>query len=123
MNFKDLLREHRTNLKLSQVELAKRIRILGGDVTPSQINHWELGHSNPPWENELFRRALAAALEIDVNRLMTQLGFVVSEEDRSIEARLAADIVDRLPEQARSLAIKQLQAIEQSFSQIANNTD
>jgi transcriptional regulator with XRE-family HTH domain len=88
----------------------------GFEVSKSTISHWEIGRNRLPLDDPQFRTAMALALELDVAMMLNQLGYEVSSENRSDEARLAADIVDQLPKDAKVLAIDYLKLLQARFS-------
>lgn len=116
MKISEFLKARRQELRISQADLATRLTLRGQDTTKASIGHWETDRNQPPLKDPEFRLALASALEIDVNQMMAILGFVVTEDDRSKEARRAADIIDRLPSEARSLALDYLAMLEDRYA-------
>jgi transcriptional regulator with XRE-family HTH domain len=117
MDFKHWFKEKRESCELTQSNVAEELTRRGHPTSPARVSHWESGRNKPPLDNPLFREALASVLTIDVNEMMSDLGFVVIETNRSKEAQLAASIVDHLPQDARQLAIDYLQVLERRFSQ------
>jgi len=89
----------------------------GQETSYGRVSHWETGRNKPPLEDIRFRRTLAAILQIDVNDMMKQLGYEVSDADRSPDARKAADIIELLPEEARSLALDYLDMLKRRYVQ------
>lgn len=116
MEFKDFLKTRRKELDISQADVAELLTQKGEDTSPAKVGHWETGRNKPPIENGNFREALASALQMDVNDMMEDLGYVVHEDQRSKEAQLAAMIVDHLPEQGKQLALDYLQTLEKHFT-------
>lgn len=115
MEFREFLRTRREQLGISQAELAERLSERGEEASSARVGHWETGRNKPPLEDLKFRQAIASALEIDVNKMMIQLGFVILDVDRSTEARQAADIIDALPETLRSYALEYLHTFERQY--------
>jgi transcriptional regulator with XRE-family HTH domain len=115
MEFSDFLRNRRNNLGLSQQELADEISLNGYSTSKARVGHWETGRNRPPLELDEFRVALALALNMDIAELLDELGYEVSEHRYSSDARLAADIVDVLPNNARRLAIAYLKLLKNEF--------
>jgi transcriptional regulator with XRE-family HTH domain len=109
------IKQRRAKLDLSQAKLAQRLTDLGQTTSHTRVAHWESGRNKPPLEDPKFRVALAVALEIDVNDMMAELGYVVTDEHRSAEALIAAEIVDQLPAEAKQLAIDYLRVLEKRF--------
>jgi len=121
MEFRDFLRARREQIGISQYKLAERLSNHGQETSHTRISHWETGRNQPPLEDIAFRNALAYSLEMDVNEVMTILGFVRSNDDRSREALRAADIVEHLPPMAKELAIDYLEVLEKRFNQYASS--
>ncbi len=115
MKISEFLKARRQELRISQADLAMRLTLRGLGTTKASVGHWETERNNPPIEDPAFRVALASSLEVDVNEMMVALGFVITDSDRSNEARRAADIIDRLPSDARSLALDYLTMLENRF--------
>lgn len=116
MEFSEFLRRKRKELNLTQAQIAEELSRRGHETSAARVGHWETKRNKPPLEIPIFREALASVLQMDVNDMMAELGFVVMETDRSPEARLAASIVDHLPPDARQLAIDYLQVLEKRFA-------
>lgn len=117
MKISEFLKARRQELRISQADLASRLTLRGQDTLKASIGHWETERSNPPIRDYEFRLALASALEMDVNEMMAVLGFIIADTDRSTDARRAADIIDRLPSDARSLALDYLSMLEKRFAE------
>ena len=115
MEFRDFLKHRRDELGISQAELADRLSERGEEASAARVGHWETGRNKPPLDDPKFRLVIASTLEIDVNEMMMVLGYVVTDENRSQEARRAADIVDRLPDDARELALDYLDVLERRY--------
>ena len=115
MEFKDFLKQRRTELKLSQSDVAEQLSEKGQETGNARISHWETGRNKPPLEDAAFRKALASVLEIDVHTMLEKLGYVVEDDGRTIEAKMAADIVDQLSPEGRQLAIELLRSLEKRF--------
>jgi len=96
-------RRHQLGLSLAQ--LAAKLSEFGYHAERQTISHWEKGRNNPPIDDRVFRQALARALEVDVNTMMSQMGFIVNQSDRSPEALLGADLIDSMPPDKRRLAV------------------
>jgi transcriptional regulator with XRE-family HTH domain len=116
MEFKTFLRQRREKLGITQAEVANRLSDHGEETSSARVGHWETGRNKPPLEDLRFRRSLALALEMDVNSMMAELGYVTADEEYSSEARLAAEIVDQLPTEGRELAIEILRTLEKRFA-------
>lgn len=115
MQIGDFLRKRLQDLDLSQADLARSLTLRGKSTTRATVGHWINGRNFPPLEDEDFRFALAASLELDVNQLLVEIGFTVVDTERSMEARRAADIVDRLPSDAKELALEYLDMLDRRY--------
>lgn len=116
MEFKQFLKHRREELGFSQQELADRLSQEGQETGYGRVSHWETGRNKPPLEDVRFRRTLAGILQIDVNDMMKTLGYEINEEDRIPEARIAADIIELLPEEGRSLALDYLDMLKRRYA-------
>lgn len=112
----DYLRLRMAQLKLSQSGLATRLTLRGHSITKGGVGHWLTERTEMPLRDEQFRIILAGVLEIDVNQMMKEMGYVVTDDERSQNARLAADIVDQLPSDVQELAIDYLKVLERRYS-------
>lgn len=117
MEFKEFLRSRRVQLGITQGELARRLTEYGHQASSSRVGHWETGRNRAPLEDALFREALARALEMDVNAILDELGYIVDESNLSAEAWRAATIVQHLSPVGRQLAIDYLQVLEKKFTE------
>jgi len=117
MKFPEFLKNKRQALGLSQLQLANKLSDLGQETSPARVGHWETGRNKPPIEELPFRRALALVLEMDINDMMNELGYVVSDDDRSTQARRAAEIVDYLPDDAKELALDYLELLQNRYTE------
>lgn len=112
MQFGRFLRKRREELDISQAKVADLLTELGQETSAARVGHWETGRNKPPLHDPDFRFAIAQALKMNVNEMMYSLGLEVAEEYISQEARIAAAIIDRLPETERSKAIDFLHLLE-----------
>lgn len=117
MQFNDFLRERRRILGMTQADVADQLTLRGQETSYARVSHWERGRNKPPLEDKAFREALATTLNLEVNEMMAALDYMVLEDARSPDARLAAEIVDHLPEAGKKLAIEYLRTLERYFSQ------
>lgn len=115
MEFRLFLRTRRAELNLSQAALADRLTDLGQDTSPARISHREAGRNKPPLEDPVFRHSLSIALEMTTNDLMAALGYLAMDGELSNEAQHAAYVIDRLPDEARSLALEYLNLLEKRY--------
>lgn len=113
MQFKDFLNKRKTELKYSLSDIADKVHQGGYEISVAGVGHWSTGRSVPDLSDYVIRTAIAMALQVDVNEMMEQLGYIVYEHARSKEAQLAAAIVDQLPDDKKRLAIGILEQIRQ----------
>jgi transcriptional regulator with XRE-family HTH domain len=104
---------------MTQQDLADSLSQSGHETSYARVSHWERGRNKPPLENPAFRMALATALQTDVNDMMSELGFVVTDEQRSRNALLAADLMDQMPEEAQLMALDIISSIKRRYEQAA----
>jgi transcriptional regulator with XRE-family HTH domain len=109
------LKKRRLELGLSLSDLAQRLSQRGYVVQRQTVNHWETGRNNAPVESIEFRQALAGALEVDLNDLSRELGFEITDSDRSHEALYLADLADRLPDDGKELLIDYAHLLEERY--------
>lgn len=119
MEFKVFLRKRREALGLTQQKVADELSAKGYEASPAKVGHWETGRNKPPLNDPTFRRIMASVLQMDINQMMDDLGYIINSEDRSAEAQLAAAIVDDLPPDAQNLALDYLQLLQKRF--VPNN--
>lgn len=111
MKITEYLPKRRKELSISQLELAKRLSNLDQETSSARVGHWETGRNHPPLNEPLFRQALAISLETDVNTMMVELGYVITHDEISKDAKRAAEIVDSLPDEVKGLAIDYLEVL------------
>lgn len=111
MNIQTLIKARRKELGLSLERLADTLEKYGYRVERQTISHWEHGRNNPPIESENFRTALALSLDMDVNDLLTQIGMIKTDDERSPESRRAAELIDLLPIDQRKKAVNILETV------------
>lgn len=111
MSIGEFIKMRRQEIGISLSELSARLALRGHSITRAAIQHWESGRNQPPIEDYEFRLALAISLEIDVNELMIRGGFYMRDQQRTPQARRAADIIDALPEDKRDIAVRVLEAL------------
>lgn len=114
--FKDFLRQRRDEIGISQGLAAKRLTEYGYETSDGRVGHWETGRNKPPLDNPQFRLALALTLEMTINEMLSELGYVTDQDDLSPEAQLAAVLVEQLPAMGKKLAIEYLKILERQFS-------
>lgn len=101
----------RKSLNLSQEELVARLQIEGVEVSRGMLSHWETGRNDMPLNDPVFVKALAHALRLTVLDVLIFSGYEIQTSPRTEEASRAANIVDQLPEDQRSLAIGLLEQL------------
>ncbi len=111
----DYIRKRLNDLEMSHADLARKLTLMGRPVTRQAVSHWLNGRNDMPIDEREFRLALAASLELDVNELMDRLGYIVSDDERSTEALRAAEIIDRLPDDAKTLALEYLALLDRHY--------
>lgn len=111
MKFKQFLKMRRKELHLSQANVADMLSGMGHETSPARVGHWETGRNQAPLEDAGFRDAIALVLQFDTNEMMSTLGYVVIESERSKEAQIAAMIVDQLSADKKKLALGILEQI------------
>lgn len=114
MLFKDYFNEKKRMIGLSLAEIAAQFNLHGYEITKSTIGGWASGKRNPQLDKKEVREAIAAVLQVDVNEMMTTLGFVILDEHRSPEALRAASLIDSLPEEERRKAVRMLEVMVHS---------
>jgi len=117
MDIPNFLKKRRKELGLTQQDLTDRLASYGYEGTHSRVGHWEKGRNLPPIGDPKFREVLALALEISVNNMLIQMGYEVTDDDRSGPALTAANLVERMTPEMQRLAIEQLKALANYGSQ------
>lgn len=100
----------RKELGISQEELAKRLQLLGHDISRGSVGHWETGHAKPQMDNPELVMALSRALELDVNTVLRKSGYDIAGEHSHIAERVAA-LIDQLPADKQELALRLVEQI------------
>jgi hypothetical protein len=111
MTFSEFLTWQLERNGMSLDELAKTLTRHGYPVSKGTVGHWKTERNKPPMDLPAFRLALSRSFHMDVNELVRHLGYVIEESDRSIEARMAADLIDAMPTEKRSKALELLERI------------
>jgi transcriptional regulator with XRE-family HTH domain len=120
MEFKDALRRRREYLGLSPEQLAAMITRHGAPTNAADIQYWERGRNSAPLENALFRQALAAALQIPVEKIERSMRLLEREPPPppipafSARAMRGAELIDSLPDHLSILALSILQTMLRS---------
>ena len=96
---------------MSLSEFSTKLTLRGYPVTKSAISLWITDKRTPKIKTREYREALANALEMPVNELLSVFGYEVTDETRSSEAMYAADLVDHMDSEKRKLAIGILEKI------------
>jgi transcriptional regulator with XRE-family HTH domain len=98
MNIGKFIKDQRTIRRLSLQRLVNLLAHHGYDVTRAGVSSWEIGRTMPPIYDEAFRHALAGALGMDEDEMISLMGFT---KEMTLEARLAVEVINKLPEPAR----------------------
>jgi hypothetical protein len=101
MEFKDLINRRKEELGLSLSDLATRLNLHGYSVAKSTIGCWATGERNPQLDKKNVRDAIAMAIEMDTNEMLSELGFIIHEDDHTPEGRYAASIIDKIDDEIR----------------------
>lgn len=109
------IKRRRTELDLNQDDLAARLEIAGFSATRGSISHWENERYQPPLDDPNFRQAMAKALKLNVPEMLAMAGYEVRINPQSDAAKRGAAIIDRLPEDARNLALDYLLMLERRY--------
>lgn len=104
MKKKNWLAKRREDLGLYQADLAASLEDYGIKVSRASISNWESGKFNPPLDNPDFRRALANILKMTIPEMLSLAGYEISAEYDQDSLR-AADIVNQLPQESKTLAL------------------
>ena len=108
------LRQRRKELDLTYDDLAARLAIEGFVITAGSISHWEKGRHKPPMDDPDFRKALAAALRVNVRTLLKMAGYEVVPIEHTTRAEQVAHLVDKLPPDQQELALRLVEQLAKS---------
>lgn len=113
MRVSEYIAQRRSELRYSLEDLARQITLAGYACQKSNVWQWESEYrqTQAPIQKREFRLALAAALQVDVNDMMQALDFIIHDDQRSPEARRAAELVDHMPPEKRKMALDVLEAM------------
>lgn len=111
MIFSEFLIQRMQQLEMSLQDLSRLLTLNGFEASKATIGHWRTGRSKPPLDEVACRRALAHALEMDVNTMMEILGYIVHHDELSPIAKQVAELVDRLPIDEQSFALHMVEGI------------
>lgn len=89
------LKQRRTDLHLSQEELATLLQLRGLDISRATVSHWEMGKYPPPFDNAVFVNALAGILKLSVIEVLAHAGYDLAIEGLSETERHIIDAVRR----------------------------
>lgn len=112
MNFASFLIQRMQQLGLSLQDLATLLTANGFETSKATVGHWRTERNKPPLDNARFRYALSIALEMDINEMMDQLGYIVKEDQLSPVAWRIAQMVNNYPESLQELALKLVQQLK-----------
>jgi len=124
MEFKEALRRRRESLGIPQEELARRLTRLGQPTSSADIQLWERGRNIPPLDDSAFRRALASAIQVPIEKLESIISLKrissVDTSEFSAQALRAAELIDSMPEHQQKLALDILSAIVRNSVKVAD---
>lgn len=95
----------------SQEEFAALLQLEGFSITRAAISHWENGTRQPPFNNPMFRKALAKILRMSEPKLLRFAGYEVEDSIHTEEAERGAEIIDQLEPGKRELALRLLEQL------------
>lgn len=115
MKSKNWLAKRREDLQLYQADIVALLEDAGIKVSRASVSNWEAGRFNPPLDDPDFRRALANALQMTIPEMLAIAGYEINTQyDR--ESLRAADIVNQLPPESKTLALGLLEQLLKSNS-------
>lgn len=98
-------------LSMSQSELTRLLQLEGMEVSASAVSHWSNGRYNPPLEDDVFRRALAVALQLEVPEMLRRAGYQVIDGKHSDKAERAAILIDKMKPEDQDKALRVIEAL------------
>jgi transcriptional regulator with XRE-family HTH domain len=118
------IRQRREELGISQTDLAIRLQLLGLEITPGSISHWERGRYKPPLHDKDFRILIADALRLSVVDMLALADYETDiDTSSSIYANRAMEILGRLPERLQHLAVEYLELLEEHQKELSEVSD
>lgn len=116
MEFKDALRRRREALRMTPDQLAASLTHYGAPASSADVQLWERGRNVPPLESPAFQEALAASLQIPVEKIRGIIPIHKREPEPESEyshaALEAAALVDRMAPGVRTVALELLRTLE-----------
>ena len=116
MDIKDYIQKKLEALDMSLSQFANALTLRGHDISKGGVYNWVIGKAKPPVHDKDFRYKLASVLEVDVDDMLTDLGYVSSPSDKSPNARRASDIIDHLPAEVQEDALEYLLMLEKRYT-------
>lgn len=98
------LKQRRTELHISQDELAARLQLHGHGISRATVSHWEINRTPIPFTDIVFTQNLADALELTVEEMLLRAGYL-DTSDFSEQAYKAAAIIDAMPPERQKTAL------------------
>lgn len=111
MNFQNYVEVFKERENLSYEDIARMLSLRGYSVTKQAVNSWVVKGRQPDISSAESRAALCKVFKISEQVLLEYLGYNLSPDKLTSEARYAADIVNKLNEKDRRLAIRILENI------------
>ena len=111
MEFHEFLIQRMQQLSLSLQDISTLLTLNGFETSKATVGHWRTGRNKPPLDQPRLRSALSLALEMDVNDMMDQLGYIVNEDELSPIARRIAHMVNDYPDSVQELALRLVQQL------------
>jgi len=105
------LKQRRIEVGINSLEeLARLFQIEGYQITPSALSHYENKRRVIPLDDDQFRNVAMSILRLSEHEILRIAGYKVISE-HSTDGEKAAWIVDQLPQEKRSMAIRVLEAM------------
>jgi len=101
------LKQRRESLKITQEQLAERLSAGGMPITKAAISKWEMGKTPLPLQTPENRKLIADALELSISELLVLAGYEI-DNDMTPQARIIADMYDRLTDTDRETVLMML---------------
>jgi transcriptional regulator with XRE-family HTH domain len=110
------LRERRKSIGIETLEeLARLLQLQGFAISPSALSHYEQGRRSIPLDDDDFRNALMRVLKYSESELMRAAGFEIGS-DLTEDGQRAAEIIEKLPPDARIIAMDILHSFERHYA-------
>lgn len=115
MDIKDYIQVRLDDLEMSLSQFANELTLRGHDISKAGVYNWVTGKAKPPIHDKDFRYKLASVLGVDVDEMLKTLEYVSSPDDRSPFVRRASDIIEKLPDDGKELALDYLIMLEKRY--------